>query len=409
MLSVLWIGLTSTDEMFEDMVKKGYFHAPTFVAQKSIIQGIEANINCAVHSINGFMMPSIPRCTEVISKKATWSHRIGAEDIGVASVNIKYIDVFVREILMGIEGRKWGKNHRNEDVIVLVYTASYPYLYTAFQVKKHIPDAKIYLIVPDLPEYMELKPSKLKRFLKRLDRKRLYTAIHKCDGYILFTKHMADYLDIIDKPWMVMEGSINIEDCRAIEQKLLQHSNDYENSKIVIMYSGAIDIKYGVPELLDAFSEIDSENYELWFTGIGNAKGLIEERAKEDSRIKYYGFLPSREEVLCYQQQATMLINTRMPTEVASAYCFPSKIFEYLLSGKPVLTFKIPGIPDEYYDYLISMDEPTPECIKDAIIGVSRMSVKERQSLGKKGKKFVLEKKNNIVQAKKICRFADLL
>ena len=36
-----------------------------------------------------------------------------------------------------------------------------------------------------------------------------------------------------------------------------------------------------------------------------------------------------------------------------------SKIFEYMVSGNPVLSTRIKGIPDEYFDYIIPLDSPS--------------------------------------------------
>lgn len=402
METLLWIGLTSTDTIFEDLVNKGYSHAPTFYAQKNIITGIENNTGLIMHSINGFMMPSIPNCNEIITRGMEWAHCPGAQDSSVLSINIKYIDFIVRKILMKKKAKDWVKTYGNYGkVTVFVYAASEPYLEAAMEIKKKIPEAHVCLIVPDLPQYMELNGSKVKKYLKELRWGKLQKLIIQSDSYILFSKHMANFLELDNKKWMTMEGSINLDD-NAMAETLLKNE---ENEKIIVMYSGAMGLKYGIPELLDAFSMIENDNYELWFTGNGNADDLVKKRASVDKRIKHYGFLPSRENVLALQHQSTILINMRMPNEVASAYCFPSKIFEYLLSGKPTLSFKIDGIPDEYYKYLFEMKSPDPKHIKEAIIKLGNLSQEERDEVGKKGREFVLNEKNNVSQAKKIVDF----
>ena len=100
-----------------------------------------------------------------------------------------------------------------------------------------------------------------------------------------------------------------------------------------------------------------------------------------------------------------MLISTRNPSEEASAYCFPSKIFEYMVSGNPVISTKIKGIPDEYFDYLTPINSVNNKEIAKAILTISNMSFDEIRTLGLKGKKFVISEKNNVVQSKKIIDF----
>ena len=273
-----------------------------------------------------------------------------------------------------------------------------PFMEAAKEIKKTIPNAKIALIVPDLPQFMDLRMGKLKKVLKKIDWIKIKKLMRCVDKYVLYSKHMAEFLKLKDGSWTVMEGSIKREDVVEVET---QKDNDI----ISVMYSGVCDLRYGIPELLDGFSLIEDPNFELWITGAGNAAPLIKERAEKDKRIKFYGFLPSREDLLKKQKQATMMINTRKPTEAASAYCFPSKLFEYMLTGNPVLSFDIKGIPEEYFNYLIKMKEVSPECIKESILKEAEMSEEKRLELGKKTKKFVLENKNNIAQANKILEF----
>ena len=209
---------------------------------------------------------------------------------------------------------------------------------------------------------------------------------------------MADFLNLKGDSWMVMEGSYD-------PSTLIDVSTVNKNTeKISVMYSGVLDLRYGIRELLDTMSLL-GDNYELWLTGTGNAVSLIEERAKTDARIKFYGFLPSREDLLRKQSEATMLISTRDPSELASKYCFPSKIFEYMISGNPVLATKIEGIPDEYFDYLIELPNITPDTLCEKIKYVCEMDNKSKEELGKRSQDFVLAKKNNIVQMKNVLDF----
>ena len=216
------------------------------------------------------------------------------------------------------------------------------------------------------------------------------------DKYILYSRHMAEFLKLKDGSWTVMEGSY--------DASLLVEGAEKSSEKISVMYSGVLDLRYGIRELLDAMALLD-DRYELWLTGNGNAVPVIEERAKTDPRIKYYGYFPTREELLKKQSEATMLISTRDPSEPASRYCFPSKIFEYMVSGNPVLSTVIDGIPEEYFDYLIPLPDISPETLKEKITSIADMDKASREDLGTRSREFVLENKNNVAQMKKVLEF----
>jgi glycosyltransferase involved in cell wall biosynthesis len=181
-----------------------------------------------------------------------------------------------------------------------------------------------------------------------------------------------------------------------------------DSDKISIMYSGVLDLRYGIPELLDAMDLLD-EHYELWLTGAGNAEDLIRQRAATDERIKFYGYLPSRQDLLNKQAQATMLISPRRDTEEASKYCFPSKLFEYMVSGRPVISCFLAGIPAEYHNHLIQLPSASAQEIAAIIKKTAKLSAQERSTIGSAAKKFVLENKNKFAQAKKIAEFMDIV
>jgi hypothetical protein len=156
-------------------------------------------------------------------------------------------------------------------------------------------------------------------------------------------------------------------DQEALKRSLLQIEN-----KNAIMYAGALFEKFGIKTLLDAFSEI-SNNYELWLFGFGDLTDYITEQSKKDNRIKFFGNLPN-DIVLDYEKKARLLINPRPLNHEFTKNSFPSKILEYMTSGTPVLTTKLPGIPDDYSDKLFFFDDDTKFSIKNGIINYMNKS-----------------------------------
>ena len=78
-----------------------------------------------------------------------------------------------------------------------------------------------------------------------------------------------------------------------------------------------------------------------------------------------------------------------------------------MVSGNPVLSCRLAGIPKEYFEYLIEIPSITAEDIAATIMQVAQMNQDARENLGEKGKRFILEHKNNVVQAKKIIDFVS--
>lgn len=227
--------------------------------------------------------------------------------------------------------------------------------------------------------------------------------IKKCDGIIVYAEPMADYYELDSDKWILMEGVFDSEEYS--ENNVVFESNN----KFSLMYSGAITKHRGIPELLDAFELFEDKRMELWFTGEGNCDELVNKYAEQDSRIKHYGFLDSREDVLAIQRKADVLIHTRRTDAASAAYCFPSKIFEYMVSGKPILSVRIPGIPNEYFKYMMPIEELSKEGIYNAINAVRNRSKEELKLVAEQARDYVLNEKNEKIQSKRILAFANIL
>ena len=73
------------------------------------------------------------------------------------------------------------------------------------------------------------------------------------------------------------------------------------------------------------------------------------------------------DKVVEYEKRALLLVNPRPTNETFSKFSFPSKTMEYLLSGTAVVSTKLPGIPEEYFDYMFSFDSDDRDSIFDKL------------------------------------------
>lgn len=397
MKKYLWIGGCLDDVLKEEILKNNGKIMSSFISQMNIIEGIENNSDIIFDSLNSLRLRAYPQYKKIKIKKYVWHHKNGAIDISVPYLNIKYLAIFLKSITLKKEARKWAKRNKNNDVTVFVFGMHSPFMKAAVKVKKIIPSAKLVLINPDLPQFMDNSQSFIKKMLKKIDWKQIYKMFKKFDKHILYSKHMADFLKISETDWIVMEGSIKESD----NLDLIKCAN---NEKIIVMYSGVIGTMYGILNLIEAVQKL-GKDYELWLFGTGNLEEKVKKVANEDSNIKYFGYCSDRKTLLQYQKNATMLITLINPDEPVSSYCFPSKIFEYMISGNPVISTKINGIPDEYFHHLIPIENTSVDSIAEAIKLIGDMSEEQRVKIGENGKKFIIENKNINVQMKKVLDF----
>ncbi len=73
-----------------------------------------------------------------------------------------------------------------------------------------------------------------------------------------------------------------------------------------------------------------------------------------------------------------------------------------MASGTPVLTTVPPGMPKEYYPHVYLMPDESPEGIAKALEEVLANSDEALFQKGSGARRFVLEEKNNVIQAKKL-------
>jgi Glycosyltransferase len=284
-------------------------------------------------------------------------------------------------------------NNKHNTQTLVIYSVSTPFLKAAIDYKRKFALTKICVIVADLPEFMSDSKNILYRLLKNIDGNNVNKYLRQVDAFVLLSENMKERLPINNKPYVVVEGIYNKHD---------EVDNFEEISNVKqILYSGTLAYRYGIMNLVHAFSKIKNDNYRLVICGDGDSKEEIIELSQKDSRINYLGSL-KREEVLKLQKQSSLLVNPRTPEGEFTKYSFPSKTMEYLASGTPTLLYKLPGIPDEYYNFCFTVEKLGIDELAYKIDEILSKSDKELKEIGDKAREFILEKKNPKVQCAKV-------
>lgn len=225
--------------------------------------------------------------------------------------------------------------------------------------------------------------------------------IRHCTGYVLLTEAMNDYLNKKGKPYVILEGHADItmgERIPSLEKKAAPR---------VCFYAGGVSKQYGLGNLVDGFRKADLPNARLHIYGPGDYVEELKRIAAEDDRI-YYGGMLLNTEIVAKEQEATLLVNPRPTDEEYVKYSFPSKTMEYMASGTPVLTTVLPGMPKEYHPYVYLLEDESSDGIAEKLREVLRASDAELFQKGQEARAFVLEQKNNVIQAQKILEMLSM-
>lgn len=256
------------------------------------------------------------------------------------------------------------------------------------------------IIIPDIPSLVTAmdRQNPIKAFFlaKRNQRVMEYTA--KCNGLVLLTEAMMDFFPR-HITHIVMEGILDIDTMRKSNVVL-------EVDKKVILYTGTLRKIFGVMNLIEAFKMISDEDAELWICGSGDSKEAIEAAARTDTRIKFWGLVDSNT-ALEMQNKATILVNPRTSEGEYTKYSFPSKTLEYLLAGRSVIINHLPGIPEEYYDYVYTPKDESIKAFAECISMVLHLDVEKREKRALAGRDFVIEKKNSKIQMRRVINMIE--
>jgi glycosyltransferase involved in cell wall biosynthesis len=337
------------------------------------------NYNCS----NLFLVPMgmYPGC-----KLLFWPPKIERGNFYIPFINILIIKQITIGLFLFFYSIFWYfKQPFNEKKLVIFSSLYLPFLISISPLKL-FKNLKIVSFVPDMPEY-EFLYSKSRFSIKKVLIP-LYIFLSKSfvsiiDYFVFITKYMVSSFP--KRPYSIIEGFVNNKLDTEIDIEFLDKNS--------IMYSGALFEKYGIDLLLKAFIEINGD-YELWLFGSGDMEDVIIKFSNLDPRIKYFG-LKSHDEVLTYQKKAKLLLNPRPSNCEYTKYSFPSKLMEYLASGTPVLTTRLPGIPDDYSDKMFFIDLETVEGIKDSMLNCLSKSQVELNLFGYNAKLYVTKNKNN--------------
>ena len=258
-------------------------------------------------------------------------------------------------------------------------------------------------IVTDVPGFLtdDIKSpdscSTLRNYLKTKINRYL---INHFDMYVFLTFPMNEIINKKNKPYVVIEGFVDIN-MKNIYINLI------DKHKIrVILYAGSLKRIYGIEMLIKAFIKAKLENCELHIYGDGDYVDALREICSTNPHIKYGGVKPN-DYIVREEMMSTLLVNPRPTNEEYTKYSFPSKNMEYMVSGTPILTTKLPGMPSNYDKYVYLIDEESVEGLTKEIHKIMNIPSKQLNQMGENAKKFVLENKNNVVQASKILEMIE--
>lgn len=237
----------------------------------------------------------------------------------------------------------------------------------------------------------------------RLHEKYLKYFLPKIDVMSIMTKSLIDYYkDYISKKTKIVHLPITVDFSRFQNK-----ANDNQLNKPYIAYCGTMnDAKDGVDILIQSFIKIMCRfpNLSLYLAGpLSPERDYILQKAiiskgKAENKITYLGSL-SKEEIPTFLLNASVLALAR-PTSKQAEGGFPTKLGEYLATGKPVCITNV-GEIGNYLKDNESAFIANPGSVDSFADAFRRALTSSNAGLvGKNGKRIALINFNKDIQAK---------
>jgi len=396
----LFLGFAIPNEEMKKVFSIDEF--PTIQTHKfnwNLIKGIETRNLYDFTYISARPVSDYPYFPEKKIKGKNWKIDILRKDIEI--IEIPYINSSIFKIITrffsGIyySFKKYHKVKNKGGVIV--YSVHVPFMMIGYIISK-IYNIDYIAIWTDPPSMKYERESFLKSKFRNTELFISKYLMKKASKVIALTKYLAEDF-APNKPYLVIEGIVDEKDANIninIKQK-------EETNLIKVVYTGSLEKRYGIKNVVEGFKLIKDNNIILEIYGRGDYEEELKKVCSENKKIRYKGFLLN-DKILEVQREADFLINARSAEDEYVKYSFPSKTLEYMLSGTPLITTMLPGIPEEYRDYVFVLDNNDAITICEMIQKSAKMEKDEIHAIGLAAQVFA-KNKNYINQGKRILDF----
>jgi glycosyltransferase involved in cell wall biosynthesis len=247
--------------------------------------------------------------------------------------------------------------------------------------------------IPIIIDYCDTTDSEVfhgftRKFLSKIER----IIVNNSDGLILVSSTFRDLINP-ELPHLLIRGFTKIEPDNSSFGR-------GKNDMVKILYSGRLDKIRGIDLFIASARLVKHTNCEFWVTGKGPLTEMVTDFANSYKNIKYWGFV-SDNQLKSILNEVDIVINPQRMSYQFSKYCFPSKMFEYLNSGKVVISTEISDVEEAFKDLFFLTTKDTPEELAK-IIDFAIDNLEEFLSKSKKNKQkmcqYSLQEKQKEIQ-----------
>lgn len=300
---------------------------------------------------------------------------------------------------------RWARKHRGDRRVILFYNAYNPSAWVGI-IGAWLTRSRVIIIVADVR--VPGSGSGDASLLRRIEYKITIASIRHVDAVVPVTSRIA--VDLAPGvPFLLLNGGTPDDMLVPLPSPPLQkacviYPETPDRNPFIVLYAGSLNHLAGVPLLLQAFQRLEGARFQLWIIGRGELETVVRHASATDTRIRYLGSL-SRADLLAAYAAANVLVNPHSTVLLTARYVFPSKLLEYLASGRPVITTATPEIAADYGDLCTVLHREESQALADAITQVAAMTDVARLARADEARAAVIERYAWARQGRRLVQF----
>lgn len=224
----------------------------------------------------------------------------------------------------------------------------------------------------------------IKKYLQKIYDRLTLKNLKSCPNYVVLNENIITQY-IPNANYIVVQGGVE-----PSEYPL--ECAGWNGKEKNILYTGALVDYSGIMTLIDAMGRLEDTKAVLDIYGNGPLEKAIVEKTREMKNVRFHGST-SNSEILKLQRSAWLLINPRPVDNCIAKVTFPSKIFEYMMSGRPVLSTKLNGFTEEYKDKIFWVEDDSVQGLVEAIRAMLRLTEEELEMYADNALNFMIKHK----------------
>jgi glycosyltransferase involved in cell wall biosynthesis len=402
MSRVLFFGYTVSEAVIAEICRLDkYLPMQQYKLEWSVIRGLEST-GIHVDLLSSLPIALYPGYPQVLVRGSKWNWNGSHCSASTTYINLLVVRHLTRFVSSFVKLIVWARHFRAVcHKSILVHGLHTGHLFSAIiaGLMFRIP---VVVIITDPPSPSLPGEGNLVLGLRKIEQRLINWALSLADGVVGLTQEIHSLM-CPHLSFMLMEGILSATD----QDNALK---DVDGARVVrvnppvLLYAGGLEPDYGVRLCLDTLAAYKDLRCEMWFAGKGSCADQVAAIAAVDPRVKFLGLL-SQDELAATFKKADVLLNPRPTSSSFTKLTFPSKLLQYMATGLPVISTRQAGIPAEYWNYLIALDDETSQGLASLIRSLVSKPMDEVKRRSMLGRAFVLEQKSEGAQGKRLADF----